>query len=257
MFWGRVKRLQPAKPQGEHFGAIPLSIRLSKRGPGQKAKHCGAQQVPGTHSLTFRVGKPVIPKSEHTCWLSSSAQSMAARITAGLHSVGTEHELSTPTAPENTLLPTSACGDRRDLLLCQRQRSSCSKITACPSQDSRMVCKPRAVVCSGVWCPTFQAAGAQGKPCEAGGGFAHPALLVLEHRQLCPTLPAWLVLPVQPLPQLLGRGHQEKGRDGLRRARNTGSSLSQPRPRAQLITKREQPKTSSQARALQQSLPRF
>lgn len=41
------------------------------------------------------------------------------------------------------------------------------------------------------------------------------------------------------------------------RARNTGSSLSHPRPRAQLITKREQPKTSSQARALQQSLPRF
>lgn len=41
------------------------------------------------------------------------------------------------------------------------------------------------------------------------------------------------------------------------RARNMGSSLSHPRPRAQLITEREQPKTSSQPRALQQSLPRF
>lgn len=104
LFWGRVKQLQPAKPQGEYFGAISLSNQLSKTGTGQNAKHSEAQPVPSTHSLTFMVGKPVIPKSEHTCWLSSSAQSMAARITAGLHSAGTEDEVSRaqhPHGPRN------------------------------------------------------------------------------------------------------------------------------------------------------------
>lgn len=85
-----------------------LPAPLSKRGTATrkstvKTGHWqGAKgPLPTMHPprLTFSVGKPVIPKLAHTCWLASSAQSMAASITAGLHSAGTEDRVSTATAP--------------------------------------------------------------------------------------------------------------------------------------------------------------
>lgn len=106
---------------------------------------------------------------------------------------------------------------------------------------------PEATVCSSVWRPTFWVAGAWGTPCKAAPGFARPALAMSECRQLCPQLPARLVLPAQLLPQW----EEAAGRRGgmanhaWGRARNTGSSSSHPRLRTRLITEREQPKTSS------------
>lgn len=65
--------------------------------------------------------------------------------------------------------------------------------------------------------------------------------LAPERRQLCPRLPARLVLPAQPLPQ---REEAAGRRGGMAnrvwgRAGNTGSSSSHPRPRARSITKKE------------------
>lgn len=63
----------------------------------------------------------------------------------------------------------------------------------------------------------------------------------------CPPLPAWLVLPAQPLLQQEEAAGSRGGRVDCsqRRVVNMGSCLSHPRPRAVSISKSAQPKTSS------------
>lgn len=72
---------------------------------------------------------------------------------------------------------------------------------------------PKAPACIGVWRPTFRAAGAQGKPCEAGPGFARPALTGVGVQAALPAA-ACSSGSACPASTPAGRGHWEKGRDG-------------------------------------------
>lgn len=72
---------------------------------------------------------------------------------------------------------------------------------------------PEAAVRVGVWCPTSCAAGAWGKPCEVGPGFARPALPGTQAQAALPAA-ACLSGSACPASAPAERGCREKGRDG-------------------------------------------
>lgn len=218
MFRGRVKQLQPAKPQGEHFGAIPLSIQLSKRGTGQKAKH---SEVPSKYSA-----QAVSPSGwgsllsqnqstlagfphQHSRWPPGSLQA-ATLWGQRMKSAQLSTPKKLPSSPQ-VLVETggvSCCARGRD--------PPVPKSLLAPHRPAGWFASP------GLWsvlvCGALLSRQQEHRESRVRREEALHALLCqrwsTEHRQLCPTLPARLVLPVQPLPQLPGRGQQEKGRDG-------------------------------------------
>lgn len=199
---------------------------------------------PAHMALTFSVGKPVIPKSAHTCWLASSAQSMAASITAGLHSAGTENVVRTAQplcGPKNCPAPHNRCGD---LPLSQHTALPALKRLMPRKRPTDGFQAPNTRSRSPRWClvPYFLCGRSVGKAVRGGTRLCTPC----PSRHPSTGSSARSCLPVRfCLPSLCPTRNRLPGEgEGWLtaaggKAGNTGSSLSHPRPRTRLITKRE------------------
>lgn len=121
VFWCNI----PANPIEQEKGQAK---RQSTVKPNKYPAHAVSPSWWGSRLSQNRSTLAGCPR-QHSRWLPGSLQAStlwAQRMRSA--------QLSTPTPPKTALLPTS--GDRRDLLLCQRQRSCCPRITACSLQDS-------------------------------------------------------------------------------------------------------------------------
>lgn len=156
-----------------------------------------------------------------------------------------------PSAAPKTTPPSTTAAEMAGISRCTSSTAPPSpEITACPSQEinlgfpSPKYPKPQSALVFGALLFGRQEHGeSRARRDQALHALPSPAP---ERRQLCPRLPACLVLPAQPLP----RREEATGRrggmanHGQGRTGNTGSSSSHPRPRARSITERELLKTS-------------